>query len=554
MQVDRIIDVGSDYSGIGAFDQALRRLKLKHKNNYACDMDKFARRTYVNNYGTKNDLKILDSDDCRRIDDVYYNGIVNTKLVPPTKEDWKFVSENEERVASLFSFYYPWNVYSRTQRKSLDIYMTSPPCQAFSLAGKRKGEDDEKGILFYNSHEFIEKNNPRFFIFENVKGLLSDAKGRTFQVWLDMLGGKSVNGNPVIFPREDSVPYHIYHKVINAKHHGIPQNRERVFIIGIRDDEDNVFNWPKPFHLTKTLKDVLEQEVDSKYYLSDRMIEGFVQKKENGFNGTFVPKTKKDIHANCITTNAGSRVTDNFVYDCGFINQDTQASKVHSKGKESPTISAGTHGYANGYIKVNSATKKGCELEKEGDSINLSQPSSKTRKGRVGKNVAQTLDTDCNQAVMIAHVSRSEEGKRLRKESMAKGKDFTPFQAKQVTFKESDVMNCITTATTKDNLIKIGAIREQNPDNPKSRIAGMTTKQNLEINLNGTSNTLTTVQKDNVVVGEYSIRRLTPTECLRLMGFPDDLKKVCSDSQLYKQAGNSIVVEVLMELIKKLKL
>ena len=108
----------------------------------------------------------------------------------------------------------------------------------------------------YQSHEFIVKNKPRYFIFENVKGLKSDAKGRTFQIWLDMLGGKSVNGNPVIFPREDATPYHIYHKVLNAKHFGVPQNRERVFIIGIRDDADNTFQWPKPFHLVKRLKDV----------------------------------------------------------------------------------------------------------------------------------------------------------------------------------------------------------------------------------------------------------------------------------------------------------
>ena len=71
--------------------------------------------------------------------------------------------------------------------------------------------------IFYNSHEFITKNKPRYFIFENVKGLLSDNGGKTFQTWCDYLGGKSVNGNPVIFPREEATPYHIYHKVINAK-------------------------------------------------------------------------------------------------------------------------------------------------------------------------------------------------------------------------------------------------------------------------------------------------------------------------------------------------
>jgi DNA (cytosine-5)-methyltransferase 1 len=73
-----------------------------------------------------------------------------------------------------------------------------------------------------------------------------------------MLGGKSVNGVPVIFPYEDSVPYHLYWKVLNAKEYGVPQNRERVFLIGIRDDQDNTFRFPIEEHLNKRLKDVLE--------------------------------------------------------------------------------------------------------------------------------------------------------------------------------------------------------------------------------------------------------------------------------------------------------
>jgi DNA (cytosine-5)-methyltransferase 1 len=107
--------------------------------------------------------------------------------------------------------------------------MTSPPCQAFSLAGKRKGKEDLRGILFFNSLEFIQNNNPRFFIFENVKGLLSDDGGNTFQEWVNYLGGKSVNGVPILFPYDGSVNYHLYWQVLNAKKHGVPQNRERVF-------------------------------------------------------------------------------------------------------------------------------------------------------------------------------------------------------------------------------------------------------------------------------------------------------------------------------------
>jgi len=407
--------------------------------------------------------------------------------------------------------------------------MTSPPCQAFSLAGKRKGEKDKRGILFYNSHEFIVKNKPRYFIFENVKGLLSDDSGKTFNRWLDYLGGKSVNGNPVIFPLEDSTPYHIYHKVLNAKNYGVPQNRERVFIVGIRNDSDNTFTWPKEKHLTKRLKDVLEDNVDKKYYLSDKMISYLHQRSDNFNNGKVNYKDENDT-ASCITKSSSSLDISDNIIKVGNTNPSGNGMNGNVFDAEgiSPTLSTNK---GEG-IKVKSATKKGYEIANEGDNINLSQPKSETRRGRVGKEVAQTLDTSCNQAVII------------------------------------------------------GAIRGRNPENPLSREVGLPTEQRLELNLNGTSNALTTVQKDNVVVCEQrndeglrffkdgicgtirtiadggdkrvirnqTIRRLTPRECFRLMDFPYTFTWPVSNSQAYKQAGNSIVVAVLAGVISKLNL
>jgi DNA (cytosine-5)-methyltransferase 1 len=289
--------------------------------------------------------------------------------------------------------------------------MTSPPCQAFSLAGKRLGKDDKRGILFFNSHEFIQVNKPRYFIFENVKGLLSDDGGKTFSEWCNMLGGKSVNGNPVIFPFEESVPYHIYWKVLNAKHHGVPQNRERVFIIGIRDDEDNTFRWPVEEHLTKRLKDVLQDDVDDKYFLSENQIENIIKSE--------------------------------FTQEKERIQEGDYSGTLLSRDYKSPKC-----------VKIKSATSKGYEEATEGDSINFSVPNSETRRGRVGKGVAQTLDTACNQAT----------------------------------------------------------------------------------------------------IDGYKIRRLTPRECFRLMDFPDTFTWPVSDSQAYKQAGNSIVVNVLYKILKNLSL
>lgn len=382
--------VGSDFSGVGAFDQALKRLGQNYETVFACDIDKYARKTYIHNYGEPK--------------------------------------------------YYPENVYNREiPKESLDIYMTSPPCQSFSLAGKRKGEDDNRGILFYNSHEFIKENKPRYFIFENVKGLLSDDKGNTFAKWVQYLGGKSVNGVATLFPHPDSVPYHIYYKVLNAKNYGIPQNRERVFIIGIRDEEDNNFTWPKEMFLEKRLKDVLETDVDEKYYLSDTAISGFIRHTEkqkakgNGFK--FEPKSKNEI---------GNTVTA----ICFKIGVD------------------------DNYIKVKSATKK------------VQEPKT-----------------------LVAKRQRTEEGKSIRRQNRMKGRDSNPFQCKQTVYEESNVMNCLGTSLTIDNQISEDALR---------------------------------------------IRKLTPRECFRLMDFPDDFSWPVSDSQAYKQAGNSICVGVLAEILIKL--
>ena len=424
-----MIKVGSDFSGVGAFDQALRRLNIEYNTKFSCDMDKYARQTYIENYGEPK--------------------------------------------------YYPENVYDREIPKdSLDIYMTSPPCQSFSLAGKRKGEDSVNGVLFYNSHEFIQKNKPRYFIFENVKGLLSDAKGRTFQTWLDMLGGKSVNGNPVIFPREDSTPYHIYHQVLNAKNHGVPQNRERVFIIGIRDDKDNNFKFPKPFHLTKRLKNVLEDEVDEKYFLSDDNIDNLlIYNKRQTEKGTGFSAKFRDIE----------------------VVKTMDALKCGGGGKDD-------------LIKVKSATKKGYEIATENDSINFSVPNSETRRGRVGKGVAQTLDTQCNQGVIrVVCFGRSEKEKKRRKAHFKKtGKDTGTFKDKELILKNQNYCDTILASEKK--------------------------------------------KKEGLIAENYNIRRLTPRECFRLMDFPDSFKMPCSNSQMYKQAGNSIVVNVLAEIINKLNL
>lgn len=438
-----MITVGSDFSGVGAFDQALRLLGIEHRTVFACDMDKFARQTYIHNYGDPE--------------------------------------------------YYPDNVYGREiPAESLDIYMTSPPCQAFSLAGKRKGETDKRGVLFYNSHEFIQVNKPRFFIFENVKGLLSDDSGKTFARWIDYLGGKSVNGNPVLFPHEESVPYHVYHKVLNAKDFGIPQNRERIFIIGIRDDADNNFSFPKEIPLEKRLKDVMEDEVDEKYYLSDKMIEDIT------FNG----KSNGEI-AN--------------------LNKGGERGSVYSVNSEYMTCLSATDFKQPKQIAIKSATQNGYESAKIGeDSINFEHPNSETRRGRVGVGVAQTLKGIAQPKVKF---------------QLTGGKWDKTYEQSGRVYDENGTSNCITTVQ-KDNVV----IQQKPRGNNGGGIH--------QICPTKTSNSW---QNNNHLI-DYRIRKLTPRECFRLMGFPETFSWPVSDSQAYKQAGNSIVVQVLAALINKLSI
>jgi DNA (cytosine-5)-methyltransferase 1 len=441
-------------SGIGSPEQALKELEVEHSITFACEIDKYARQTYLANF--KPELMLTDM----------------------TKEYW---------VGEQF--------YS-------DLFIGGIPCQAFSLAGKRMGELDHRGLLFYDFYRYVKNQQPKVFIIENVKGLLSDNNGKTFQNWCQLLG-QSMNTHYNMFNHEDSLMYNLHFTVLNSKDYGVPQNRERVFLIGIRNDLPNSFRFPKGERLKIRLKDILEPIVDEKYYLSDKIVAGFNEKV--------------------------------------FINQDTQASQVHDTFSCSPTISAGTHGYALGYIQepiciamrgrnpenpnsikigdkmeqtlepnsqgitntitsvqkdnlilVKEATNKGYAEASEGDSINLSNPNSETRRGSVGKQVANTLDTACNQAVVVQLNDSKESG----------GKQ--PYMQNRIYDSE-----------------------------------------NISPALTQFSDRLNTTHS-------YRIRRLTPLECMRLQGYPDSYIKPCSDTQTYKQAGNSITVNVMKAIIKNL--
>lgn len=455
-------------SGIGSPEQALVNLGIEHEIAFACEIDKYARQTYMANFNP-------------------------AFMVPDmTKETW----EGDKYYA--------------------DLFIGGIPCQAFSLAGKRLGELDPRGLLFYDFYRYVQVQQPKYFIIENVKGLLSDDNGKTFRNWIQLLG-RSENTHVNMFNHPDSLEYNLHWKVLNSKDFGVPQNRERVFIVGIRKDLPNTFRFPIGERLKLRLKDVLEPEVDEKYYLSEKLINGFMEKCSpgKGYEGRFDPDEGLGVASTITARYSKMGVTDPYVrverghriIKAGqLVGNHESSGRVYSDEGLAPTITAKQGGGHEPYVRVKEATKQGYAIANEGDSINLLNQKSSTRRGRVGKQIANTLDTACNQAVVIGQTTNG----RI--------------------------------AGWHENENTIGA---HMGDTKRSSVS--------EHNYHKEDGICTTVQTAHAPkVITHRIRRLTPLECFRLQGFPDNYIKPCSDSQTYKQAGNSITVNVMQAILQNL--
>lgn len=231
-----------------------------------------------------------------------------------------------------------------------DLIMHGSPCQDFSVAGKGAGGDKGSGTrssLMYETLRIVEKIKPKYVIWENVKNLLSKKHIHNFEAYQEAM---------------KELGYVNYYKVLNAKDYGIPQNRERVFTVSIRIDllKSASFEFPEKMILEKKLKDILDDEVDEKYYLSEDRLNVIYKweqrQKENGRGFRFEIKDGESV-GRAVTT-SGDRPAE------------------------------------TNYIKVANATKKGYDIATDGDSINLQFPNSTTRRGRVGHGVSQTLQAN----------------------------------------------------------------------------------------------------------------------------------------------------------------
>jgi len=413
--------VGTFFSGIGSPEQALLNLGIKHDIEFACDIDKYARQTYLKNF------------DCKKM----YEDITTLNM-----KDLSYV----------------------------DLLVFGFPCQAFSMAGKRGGFEDTRGTLFYDALRYLKEHKPRYFIAENVKGLISHDSGKTFQTIIDCLA-LTVNTQMTLMPF-DNLGYHIHYKVLNTKDYGIPQNRERIFIVGIRDDADNNFRFPKEMLLNLELKDILQ---DNPNYAKSGLYQPYPRNyKELGFKRKEQLELRKDNVSNTITTSNDQiiKIDDKYYLSDKALDK----IKIHNnKSNKKASIFPNQQ-----YIKTHSLYPRSGNPKKGGT-------------GHLSKSdgTSYCLDTGNMQAIEWVADYRYDEGLRIRK---------------------NNIIPCLNSSMSiNESLSASGTLIKQN-----------------------------------------KIRRLTPIECERLQGFPDNHTEGVSDTQRYKQCGNSITVNVMEAILKNL--
>lgn len=337
----------------------------------------------------------------------------------------------------------PQDITKWDKELKVDLIMHGSPCQDFSLAGKQAGGDKDsrtRSSLMYETIRIVDKLKPKYVIWENVKNLLSKKHIHNFNAYLETM---------------ENLGYKNYYQVLNSKDYGIPQNRERVFTISIRKDIDKEFIFPPRQELKIKLKDLLEEEVDEKYYLSDLQIDKIkysnftqnqrrIQQKE--YCDTLCARDWKD--PKCVKVNRKYGIFDTE-------KSTHQAGSVYDENGLSPTLDTMQGGYRQPCIEIKNNTKKGYLEATDGDGIYITNMDKKRES--VQKEMIPTLKTS--------------------------------------------------------------------PD-------------------------------IGTVVENLKIRKLTSKECWRLMGFTDEefekASKVNSNTQLYKQAGNSIVVNVLVAILEEL--
>lgn len=391
-----------------------------------------------------------------------------------------------------------------------DLFTYSFPCTDISSAGQQKGLTEGSGTrssLLWECRKSIEIKRPKYLLMENVKALTSEKFLPYLQKWLLFL---------------ESMGYSNFTKVLNSKDYGVPQNRERVFCVSIFGDERYYF--PKPFKLEKRLKDVLENNVDERYYLSKKMIQCFVnrteiaKKKGNGFR--FQP-TDGNVVAKAITT-------------CAM------------RGRNHDNPSDRTSGIPTEQRIEMGGDVANCLTTVQKDNL-LVEP-------KITEKIDEPLDED-RKRLNDLHVEVDGNVIGIRVNPNSRKLEFNGYKSiKDVspTLRATDY-KCPHTVWLSDKQIEYKGEKLKEGDG----LYLGTSKDFFHGGLENVSRTLKAEKHDAGVVQNYRIRKLTPRECFRLMGVSEsDIDKIqnagISKTQQYKMAGNSIVVDVLYHIFRKL--
>ena len=428
-----------------------------------------------------------------------------------------------------------------------DFMTYSFPCQSISVSGRTEGiiRGQTRSGLLYECEKVIEHKRPKYLLLENVKNLVGKQFKPQFDEWLEYL---------------ESLGYINYWKVLNSKSFGVPQNRERVFVLSILGEHDP-YEFHSGFELGVRLKDILESNVDEKYYLSEEVQDRFKPNdKFKDMSGNIVGTTAPDFRTIgqrdlCYQENGimGALVATDYKQPKQIIEltqvgtlegKHEQSSRVYSEDGIIPTLMAGSRkSCTGGYVSPKIAVERigGC----------FDTDTSTHQAGSVyDKNgLSPTLDT-------------MQGGYRQPCITVVGELNCDGWHDIEKRVHSTDGLGvCIETRNRAKYIENpeplICASRGRNPKNPSDCKYDAQYEQRLEINYSGASNTITTVQKDNYVLEtNFRIRKLTPKECWRLMGIDDECfdkaQQVNSNSQLYKQAGNGIVVDVLYYIFKEL--
>lgn len=378
------------FAGIGGFRFAMEQ--AGHECVGFCEIDKFARASYKAIHDTKGEIELHD-------------------VTQVTEEEIRNIGR-------------------------VDVICGGFPCQAFSIAGNRRGFEDTRGTLFFEVARFASILKPKYLFLENVKGLLNHDNGNTFEVIISTL---------------DELGYNVEWQVLNSKNFGVPQNRERVFIIG---------------HLrgqcTRRIFPISGENAKSNTKSKIKIIGNTKNPKCTGVGMRSRVYDSEGLMATLTATDyKGPKQVAIPVLTPNRLEKRQNGRRFKTNGEPMFTLTAqDQHGILieNKKLKIREATKKVYAEAGVGDSVNIANINSKTKRGRVGNQIA---------------------------------------------------------------------------------------------------NTLLASEQQGVVGSDYRIRRLTPRECWRLQGFPDSAfdkaQAVTSNSQLYKQAGNSVTVNVIAEIAKYFK-